>query len=121
MPAKNLLLITIMIMLISACSETSTRTPTPVLPSSTANPAVQAAIENLIEREQYDRTVIEVIYIEPVVWQDNCLGLPFNNEVCESLETPGFKIILEAAGQFDHEYHTNEDGSDLRYFQWPEG
>lgn len=46
-------------------------------------------------------------------WPDACLGLPEPDEVCASVITPGFRVILSNEGQ-EYIVRTNESGSVLR-------
>jgi hypothetical protein len=51
--------------------------------------------------------------IERVEWPDACLGAPHPGEVCAQMITPGYKVMLAAAGQ-RYEMHTDATGGTVR-------
>jgi hypothetical protein len=91
-----------------------TETPAPSEPASpdAQQPAVQAAIEALAAALGIARDQIKVVSVEAVEWPDGCLGIIRINALCAQGIVPGYRVILEAAGQ-QYEYRTNEDGSVL--------
>lgn len=47
--------------------------------------------------------------VEEVTWPDASLGAPRPGETYAQVQTPGYRLLLEAAGQL-HEYHTDTAG-----------
>ncbi len=86
----------------------------PVIAPAAYPPAVVAAINDLSKRTGIPAEEIVLVTAEDMQWNDSCLGLAAPDEMCLQVITPGFLIILEAGG-IQYEYHTNMDGSVLRY------
>ncbi len=80
------------------------------------HPAVEAAIADLAEQLGVAPEDITVVDSLDTDWPNACLGLAEEDEACAEIITPGYIVILEVDGQ-RYEYHTNSDGSSLRYFQ----
>jgi hypothetical protein len=76
--------------------------------------ALAAAKEALVVFVGMDLTQIEVVSIEKVEWSDSCLGAAGSNEMCLEVITPGYRILLSANDQV-YEYHTDLNGSLVRY------
>ncbi|HQE16898.1 MAG TPA: hypothetical protein PK607_00230 [Aggregatilineales bacterium] len=52
---------------------------------------------------------ITVIDYEEVEWENTCLGLPLEEELCEDQTIPGYSVILEAEGG-EYELHIDAAG-----------
>jgi len=122
MNEKRFFIVTLLILVITACAlETS---PTEEPSNMDEQPA---ATQSSIELTSAQRAVITAISgnldlpadkitlvsTEAVDWPDNCLGVPEEGLDCAQATTPGFRIILQADGR-DVEYRTNEDGTHIR-------
>ena len=53
---------------------------------------------------------IQVGSYEHVDWPDACLGIHNPGQICASVITPGYRVVLSVDGQ-SYELHTNESGS----------
>src|SRR6188474_3285625 len=73
-------------------------------------PAVQAAINALMQQLNLKADQIKVISYEAMEWPDGCLGVVHMGMMCTQQIVPGFLVILEANG-VQYEFHTNQDGS----------
>lgn len=118
----DLLVFVLSILVIIACAPA----PTPIeeppgtdeQPASTEvpadlTPAQLAAITAFSESLGLSAEQIKIVSTEAVDWPDGCLGVQEEGIACTDVITPGFRIILEAAGR-QVEYHTNEDGTHVR-------
>jgi hypothetical protein len=74
--------------------------------------AVLAARQALSEQTGLPPEEISLLSIEYVEWRNSCLGVTTPGLNCLEVITPGYRIILAAAGA-TYEYHTNQDGSHL--------
>ena len=114
---KALLSVSIVFLLLSACSPQAAAT---VLPESGGEAATQpgenrtaaedAAVSALSKNLGLNPSQIEVVSTEAVEWPDACLGITQEGIICAQVISPGYKIILEANGM-QVEYHTNQDGT----------
>jgi hypothetical protein len=93
----------------SATSQSARATPGTRLPSG-AGQIVEIAKEDLARRLGLSPGEIAVTSVEAVEWPDASLGCPQPDMTYAQVITPGYLIVLEAAGQ-TYEYHTNEDSS----------
>jgi hypothetical protein len=75
--------------------------------------AVIAARRALASQLGVDFNLVQAIHIEPVQWQDSCLGLGGPAESCLQAATPGYRILLVAKGN-RYEFHTDADGQTVR-------
>ena len=73
---------------------------------------VLAARQALSEKTGLLPEEIRLVSIEYVEWRNSCLGVETPGLNCLEVITPGYRIILDAAGR-QYEYHTNQDGSHL--------
>jgi hypothetical protein len=94
----------------------SEATATPA-PRSTELPAEllqaqAAAIAALAAQLGVPAAQVTVVSLEPVTWNDGCLGVVHAGVMCAQMVTPGYRIVLRANGK-QYEYHTNRDGSAL--------
>jgi hypothetical protein len=69
---------------------------------------VELAEEDLARRQDLSVSRIRLISIEAVEWPDASLGCPRPGMMYAQVVTPGFLIVLEAAGQ-SYEYHTDRN------------
>lgn len=75
---------------------------------SPRGPAPQAlAIADLAQRLGLPESAITVRTVESVEWPDASLGCPRPGMMYAQVITPGYRIVLEAAGQ-TYEYHTSQ-------------
>lgn len=63
---------------------------------------------NLAESE------VQVLSVQQVQWPNACLGLPQLGETCAQVVTPGYKVVVDVAGQ-QYEIRANQDGSLIRW------
>jgi hypothetical protein len=113
--------ILLLMLIITACAPAPQATEGPVLdkePTSTPlpmdlTPAQRAAITTLSENLGIPAENIKLVSTEAVDWPDGCLGVQEERVMCTQAIVPGFRIILEADGR-KVEYHTNEDGTQVR-------
>jgi hypothetical protein len=56
---------------------------------------------------------VKFISMESVEWNNGCLGLPYPDEMCTEVITPGYKILLVSGGQ-TYEVRTSLGGSQVR-------
>jgi hypothetical protein len=76
-------------------------------------PAAKAAQVALAGELNVSANQTEVVQVEDAVWPDGCLGLGKPDEMCMQVLISGFKVILRSGGKL-YEYHTNQDGTNLR-------
>jgi Tol biopolymer transport system component len=65
-------------------------------------------------RSRFGVSSFSFTHVSPVDWADACLELPEEGEMCAEVITPGLRVIA-GDGQTIWEYHTNQDGSLLRW------
>lgn len=114
---KVLVSISIIILLLSACSSQAQPTDLPpdvgeepTQAGESLTPAESAAISALSQNLGLDASEITVVSTEAVEWPDACLGINEEETSCAQVVTSGYKIILEANGK-QVEYHTDETGT----------
>lgn len=114
---KVLLSVSILIVLLAACAPLAQPTDLPADIEEQATeiaenltPAQLAAINAVSQNLSLAAEQIRLVSAEAVEWPDSCLGIPTEGIACAQVITPGFRIILDAAGR-QVEYHTNEDGT----------
>jgi hypothetical protein len=71
-----------------------------------AQPVVDRAIDDLVERTGTDRESIIIAAVEPVNWPDTSLGCPRPDMMYAQVITPGYRILLSYEGQ-TYEYHSD--------------
>jgi hypothetical protein len=87
---------------------------TPTGGSTAPQPPVVALIQqHLSSTLNIAADQIKIVSVEPVDWPDSCLGVQKPDEMCAQMVTAGYKIVLAAGGK-KYEYHTNQDGSEIR-------
>jgi hypothetical protein len=77
------------------------------------HPAVQAAVEELVAQTGVDRRQVELVEVAAVEWRNSCLGCAEPGEMCLTVITPGYRVILAVDGQ-EYEYHTDRTGRSVR-------
>jgi hypothetical protein len=82
-------------------------TPIGDTPSPIAQEMVRLSVENLSKRLKIGVDQIRVVKVEAVNWRDASLGCPKPIIDFVRVETPGYRILLEAGGN-EYDYHTNE-------------
>ena len=116
---RVLFVITLLILIITACSPQAASTeqpsiiieqPTPTHVRVDLTPAQRAALTTLSEKLNLTVDKITLVSTEAVTWPNGCLGIVRIGVLCTQAEVPGFKIVLEANGQ-KYEFHTNQDGT----------
>ncbi len=78
--------------------------------------APQAALnarKMLVDQLKVDPDTIGLVSVEKVDWPDACLGVQTPGIACAQIITPGYKVVLEAAGK-QYEFHTNESGDGVK-------
>lgn len=93
----------------AAATATPSATPAAGEKDVPVSPAAQAAKDTLAQQLGLDASKITLVKVESVQWPDGCLGVPQPGIMCNMLVTPGYRVILQAAGQ-QYEYHTNLSG-----------
>jgi hypothetical protein len=74
---------------------------------------VRLAVAQLAADSGIPESQIEVIAYEQTEWSDSSLGCPEPGHAYLTVITPGYRVILRAAGQ-QYEYHTNEKNMAIR-------
>jgi hypothetical protein len=78
-----------------------------ITPDAAAPKMVNLVKENLAQRLGIPVEQITLVEVRPAVWRDASLGCPRPAIDYIPMETPGYKIVLEAGGQM-YTYHTDE-------------
>jgi len=87
------------------CPPEREETETMQIPEA-AQPAVTAAKRDVASRLGVPITEVRVIRVEAVEWPDASLGCPEPGRMYIQVITPGYRVVLEAAGEV-FEYHTD--------------
>jgi hypothetical protein len=110
-------MLTLIILAISACAPRVAATQEPVVAqpqpthiSTDLTPAQRIAISTLAKNLGITPDKIKLVSTEAMDWPDSCLGVQTEGIMCSQVVTPGFKVTLEANGK-TVEYHTNQDAS----------
>jgi hypothetical protein len=77
------------------------------LPDEAAEKLVTLVKQNLAQRLNIAIDQIVLLEIKSVVWRDASLGCPKPAIDYIRVETPGYRIVLEASGQ-TYNYHTDQ-------------
>ncbi|MEO8355793.1 MAG: hypothetical protein ABI621_07755 [Chloroflexota bacterium] len=114
---RVLVSITLMILIMSACSPQAQPTDLPPVIeeqvtqiSADLTPTLRAVVSALSQNLGLAADQINLISTEAVDWPDSCLGISMDGIACAQAITSGFRVILEADGR-QVEYRTNEDGT----------
>ncbi|HNT30523.1 MAG TPA: hypothetical protein PKL83_06255 [bacterium] len=80
-----------------------------------ATPLVDETVARAAEQYGVSPADVHVKKAELIFWPNTCLGTkPQPRQTCQPIVTPGYKIIVEVKG-VELEYHTDKQGSILRY------
>ncbi len=79
----------------------------------TENKAVEACKIVVARDTGIDASQITLFSLEKITWPNSCLGIQAPGEVCLSVETPGFRVIL-TAGTNHYTFHTDLTGENIR-------
>jgi uncharacterized protein len=86
-------------------------------PAGSDDPATkqvsQLAVKKLADDLKVDAGTIQLVSSEPTTWPDACLGVSAAGEVCASVLTDGYKVVL-SVGDKQYIVHSNADGSVIR-------
>lgn len=117
---KTAILLLVLLVWLAACTPTagSIPTPTPAVPSGSPTPAspdlaVAAARQFLADSLAVPFDEISVISTAAREWPSSCLGIEEPGVACLDVITPGYQIMLEAAGQ-RYVIHTDQTGANVR-------
>lgn len=102
-------------LLIASCVPLPGITPGPSAPSVTPTPwaSLIQAQAALAAHLGIAPEAVTLISSEPVEWPNACLGLARADEMCAQVITPGYRFVLEAAGQ-RYTLHTDATGNQVR-------
>ncbi len=102
-------------LLIASCAPLPGPATSPLAPPATpeSGPAPMQARAALAAQLGIAPETVEVVAVEPVEWPDACLGLPQADEMCAQVITPGYRVVLQAAGQ-RFTAHTDQTGGRVR-------
>jgi hypothetical protein len=70
---------------------------------------LDAALEDAARRASVDRSTITVVSAGAVTWSDGSLGCPAPGMMYTQALVPGYRIVLQAAGQTLN-YHSSRAG-----------
>ena len=93
--------------LVSTSTLEDTEMSAPITPDASANQVVNLVKQHLARQLGISVDQITLSDIKPVVWRDAGLGCPKPGVDYIQVETPGYRIVLEAQGQ-TYNYHTDE-------------
>lgn len=122
MNEKHFFIVTLLILVITACAPASSATEEPSnmdeQPAATQSPmdltpAQRTVITAFSGNLDLPADKIRLVSTQAVDWPDSCLGIPEEGLDCAQATTPGFRIIVQANGR-EAEYRTNEDGTHIR-------
>lgn len=86
------------------------KAPTTSLPTNLV-PNAQKQLANALNIAESE---IQILSVQQDQWPNACLGLAQTGETCAQVVTPGWKVIVDVAGQ-QYEIRANQDGSVIRY------
>jgi hypothetical protein len=86
-----------------------------ITPQAEAQAAIAAAEADLDDRlENVDPAEFVITGLREEDWPDSCLGAGEPDEVCATVITPGWEIVIEYADTA-YTYRTNTDGTAVRF------
>ena len=94
----------------------STALVEPTYPAEAAQP-VDRAKQALASRAGVPASQIQVVSVSSATWPDSALGCPQPGLLYSQIVTPGYKIVLSAAGK-TYEYHSDR-GQHVTYCTSP--
>ncbi len=120
---KFLITITLLVLMLAACSpefqgteapadEAETAVPT-IEPEQSLDPLEEAVVKQLAANLGLKQSDISVVSNEIVEFSDSCLGITMQDVKCTQVTTPGRIVMLEANG-IQYEYHTSENGTRIQ-------
>ncbi len=74
--------------------------------------AVKARQALAAELDLAHELLVSVLSVEEVEWPDSCLGVSQKDVMCAQVITPGYRVVLEYAGN-RYEYHTSQTGDQI--------
>lgn|SRR5215207_2916378 len=120
---KLLINITLLVLMITACSPEFQGTEAPVDEAETAvptdeveqglDPLEDAVIKQLGANLTLKQSEILVVRNEVTEFKDACMGVVMEGVECAEVVTEGRTIVLEAKG-IEYEYHTSADGDRIQ-------
>jgi hypothetical protein len=75
-----------------------------------SGPALEAVLKQLAMNLGVREVDVQAVSSSSTEWPDGCLGVALEGVMCAQVVTPGYLIVLEAAGR-QYEYHTDDAGS----------
>ena len=120
---KFLITISLLVLMIAACSpefqgteapanDAETEAPT-VEPEQSLDPVEGVVIKQLAANLGLKESDISVVSNEIVEFSDSCLGITMQDVKCAQVTTPGRIVMLEA-NNIQYEYHTSENGTRIQ-------
>ncbi len=88
-------------------------TPTAGQKATPAPAGSAAAVQKLAGQLNLPAAQVSVVSSEAVDWPDACLGLASPGEMCATVITPGYKVVLSAGGK-EYTFRTNQKGTIVR-------
>jgi hypothetical protein len=71
--------------------------------------AVEAAVKMVADRRNVAVGDVSVVKVESVEWRNSCLGCAAPGQMCLTVITPGYLVVLESGGE-TYEIHTDRTG-----------
>lgn len=90
---------------LAACGSAPSPTPAAIMPAG-AQAIVQMAMDELAGRMGIKTADMQTKSVEAVEWPSAALGCPQPGKFYAQVITPGYKIVLSAAGK-DYVYHSD--------------
>ncbi len=85
----------------------------PETPASPEGPAAVVSARSILARHLgIAEASISVVSYEYVEWPSACLGIEKPGQMCATVITPGYRVILSAEGR-TYQVHTNQSGSSV--------
>lgn len=87
----------------------------PAKPGKSAQPAkpadlLSAISADLAQRLKVKPSELEVVAVEPVVWNDSSLGCPQPDQSYLMAQTPGVRVLFRNSGK-TYQYHASDSGN----------
>lgn len=91
------------------CQQANTQ-PKPTVPAEFQGlSAVEAAVNMVAKRRDVALEDVAVVQVESVEWRNSCLGCAAPGQMCLTVITPGYRVVLESGGE-TYEVHTDRTG-----------
>lgn len=120
---KFLITITLLVLMMTACSPEFQGTESPadeadtavttVEPEQSLDPLEEAVIKQLAANLGLKQSDISVVINEPVEYENACMGVAMEGIACAEVVTAGNTIVLEAKG-IQYEYRVSADGERIQ-------